>query len=205
MDLPFRRIFIALPVNDDAIIQSLTEVVDNLTKYRTFLKIVPPINYHITVKFFGQVESNIVESLIEAFMSFNKLNNNSPAAEGGGEKLNTVSYHIDKISAFSAKGNPSVIWAGLKCLEEPLAKISNSINELSLLFGFPVEKRKFMPHLTLARIKKNVKLPLELKNYLDSKIEIKSSSSVFNELILFESILKKTGPEYKKLGIINLI
>ncbi|MCL2155857.1 MAG: RNA 2',3'-cyclic phosphodiesterase, partial [Leptospirales bacterium] len=131
--------------------------------------------------------------------------NDFPAAFGGGEKLNTVSYHIDKISTFSAKSNPSVIWAGLKCSEEPLAKIINSINELSLLFGFPVEKRNFMPHLTLARIKKNVKLPLELKNYLDSKIELKSSSSAFNELILFESILKKTGPEYKKLGVINLI
>ncbi|MCL2156342.1 MAG: hypothetical protein FWH53_11820, partial [Leptospirales bacterium] len=93
MDSPFRRIFIALPVNDDAIIQSLTEVVDNLAKYRSFLKIVPSINYHITVKFFGQVESNIAESLTESFMSLNKLNNDCPAAEGGGIKLNMVHYN----------------------------------------------------------------------------------------------------------------
>ncbi|MCL1865732.1 MAG: RNA 2',3'-cyclic phosphodiesterase [Spirochaetes bacterium] len=191
MDNPFRRIFIALPVNDDVIIQSLSSVVDNLTKYRSILKIVSPINYHITVKFFGQVESNIVESLTESFLSLTQLN--------------MVNYNIDKISAFSTKGNPSVIWAGLKCSEEPLINIINSINELSLLFKFPVEKRKFIPHLTLARIKNNEKVPLELKNYLNSNIELKSFSSVFNELILFESILKKTGPEYKKLGVINLI
>jgi 2'-5' RNA ligase len=191
MDTPLHRTFIALPVNDDNVIQSLTEVVDNLAKYRSILKMVLPVNYHVTVKFFGQVESNIVESLTESFLSL--------------PKLNMVDYHIDKISAFSTKTNPSVIWAGLKCSGEPLAKIINSINELALSFGFSAEKRNFIPHLTLARIKKNVNVPLELKNYINSKIELKFSSAVFNELILFESVLKNTGPEYKKLGVINLI
>ena len=191
MDKAFHRIFIALPINDDEIIQSLTGVADNFAKYKSILKIVPPTNYHITVKFFGQVESSIVESLTKSFMSINQLN--------------AVNYHIDKIGTFSNKNNPSVIWAGLKCSEEPFAKIINSINELSLLFGFHPEKRNFVPHLTLARIKNNAKLPAELKNYLNSKIEVKFSSGQFNELILFESVLQKTGPEYKKLGVIKLI
>ena len=191
MDTDFHRIFIALPINDDKIIQSLGEVADNLAKFRSILKIVQPINYHITVKFFGQVKSDIAESLTKSFLSLNQLN--------------TVNYHIDKIGAFSNKGNPSVIWAGLKCADEPLAKIISSINELSLSFGFQPEKRNFIPHLTLARIKNNSKVPLELKDYLNSKIELKFSSSLFNELVLFESILHKTGPEYKKLGVINLI
>ena len=191
MDTAFHRIFIALPVNDDKIIQSLTDVADSLGVYRSILKIVPPVNYHITVKFFGQIESDIAESLKKSFMSLNQLN--------------MVDFHIDKISTFSNRNNPSVIWAGLKCSEKPLVKIINSINELSLSFGFPAEKRNFVPHLTLARIKNNAKVPVELKDYLNSKIELKFSSSLFNELILFESILKKTGPEYKKLGVINLI
>ena len=190
MNESFHRIFIALPVNDDKIIQSLTEITRNLSKYGSILKIVPTVNYHITVKFLGQIESNIAESLTQSFMSLTQLN--------------IIDYHIDKIGTFPTKGNPSVIWAGLKCSQTPLVKVINSINELSQSFGFPVEKKSFIPHLTLARIKNNVKIPLELKNYLNSEIELKFSSSMFNELILFESILKKTGPEYKRLGVVNL-
>ena len=89
MDKAFHRIFIALPINDDEIIQSLTGAADNFAKYKSILKIVPPINYHITVKFFGQVESSIVESLTKSFMSINQLN--------------AVNYHIDKIGPFQIK------------------------------------------------------------------------------------------------------
>ena len=69
--------------------------------------------------------------------------------------------------------------------------------------GFPEEGRKFVPHLTLGRVKFPARLGSikeELKKYEDKffgKVKVK-------EVILFQSILKPQGAEYIPLARINL-
>jgi len=140
MDLSPRRLFIALPVEDQDAVRSLDRFYQHLKKNESFLKIVPPGNFHITLKFFGSVEPGLADSITGAFLSL--------------EKLRKVEYKIEGAGAFPSVDRPSVIWAGLKCNETPLAEIFNSVEELALSFGFPPEKRKFVPHLTLARVKR---------------------------------------------------
>jgi len=191
MDTPARRLFIALPVEDEQAVQSLTEVFKNLKKFESLLKIVPADNFHITLKFFGSVEYGLADSLINAFLSLNQLKK--------------VEFNIEGIGAFPSAFDPSVIWAGLKCDEHPLYEIFQSVEVLAAAFGFPPEKRKFIPHLTLARVKREKKVPHELIKYIDKEKHSIFAASIFRELVLFESILKSTGAEYTKVGVINLI
>jgi len=76
---------------------------------------------------------------------------------------------------------------------------------LALSIGIAPENRKFIPHLTLARIKKEITIPSEFSLFLNKEKDSMFASSVFRELVLYESILKKAGPEYKKIGVIKLI
>ena len=66
-------------------------------------------------------------------------------------------------------------------------------------FGFPSEERKFLPHLTVGRIKL-----LENKQALQQIIETFHEQVlhefVVPEVIYYESILRKEGPEYIPLG-----
>jgi len=191
MESSARRLFIALPVDDETLLFTLMEKHVYLKKCESFLKVVPPENFHITLKFFGPVKPEIAASLAG---SFSKL-----------KQLNKVEYRIEGLGAFPSIDNPSVIWAGLKCDEKPLAGILQSVEGLASSFGFPSDKRKFIPHLTLARIKREKKVPADLKNFLLGEKLAFHGSSAFTELVLFESVLKRTGAEYKKIEVLNLI
>lgn len=190
MDKDFRRLFVALPVDYEQA-ENLAEIYKDLKKFESFLKIVETGNYHITVKFFGSVKSDITESLRNSFLKLNILKQ--------------VQYSIESIGAFPSKDKPSVIWTGLKCDEKPLNEIVAAVEGLGSDFGFPAEKRKFVPHLTLARVKKERKISPEFKNFLNTREPLSGKKSVFSELVLFESILKSTGAEYRKIEVIKLI
>ena len=183
--------FIALPVDDLQDVRPLKEVFENLKKYESLIKIVTPDNYHITLKFFGSVDPALADSISKAFASI--------------DKLKKVQYAIEGLGAFPSAAEPSVVWAGLKCDEEPLGKIFKAVEQFASSFGFPPEKRKFVPHLTLGRIKREKKASHEFKSYLIKEKNSLFTSSVFRELVLFESVLKNTGAEYKKIEVIKLV
>ena len=60
------RLFIALPVDDDAI-SSLQNADNELEKENSILKVVSPKNYHITLKFFGNCEEQLSQSIEKTF------------------------------------------------------------------------------------------------------------------------------------------
>ena len=191
MENQARRFFIALPVDDKDSIKSLTGIFKHLNEYKHFLKIVPPDNYHITLKFFGSVEPRPADALVKTFLSL--------------KNLKKTEYKVEGLGAFPTIDSPSVIWAGLKCDEIPLGEIFKSVENMASILGYPPEKRKFVPHLTLARIKREKEVPRELKQYLVKEKNTRFTTSVFEELVLFESILKSIGPEYKRIETISLI
>jgi 2'-5' RNA ligase len=190
MNTPSRRLFIALPIDDEQAVRSLDNVIKNLNKYHYLIKTVPADNFHITLKFFGSVDFTLADSIADSFLSLNSFKK--------------VEYTIKGIGAFPSVSDLSVIWAGLKCDEQPLGTISRSVETLASESGFPPEKRKFIPHLTLGRVKREKKVPQELKDYIVKERDSVFASSVFSELVLFESILKNTGAEYKKIGVLKL-
>lgn len=185
-----RRLFIALPVDDEDLVRSLVKICGHLKIYEPFLKIVPTENFHITIKFFGPVENRIADMITEKFLSIGRLSK--------------VGYRIEGVGAFPSAENPSVIWAGMKCEEKPLTEIVNPVESLASSLGFPPEKRKYVPHLTLARVKKEKAVPSDLKKFLAADSGKLFGSSAFKELVLYESVLKRTGAEYRKVEVIKL-
>jgi 2'-5' RNA ligase len=190
MDATLRRLFIALPVDDPNALDSLKNEIQYLEKFRPVLKIVPEDNFHITIKFLGQVEQDKADTLIESFRSLTGLKK--------------TEYRVEGTGAFPSPGNPSVIWAGMKCDNTNLDDIVKKVEQFASENGFPPEKKKFSPHLTLARTRREKKIPQELKEHISKGSSIVSGLSAFNELVLYESILKKNGPEYKKISVVQL-
>lgn len=191
MTIPSRRLFIALPVDDEITHRSLQKKILSLEKFSHILRIVSQDNFHITIKFFGSVETDIADNLIANFKLL--------------PGLKKIPFSLEGIGAFPSADHPSVIWAGVKCDENPLNEIVQTVELFASSNGFPAESRKFSPHLTLARIKKEKKVPAELKKFIKEERGASSELSVFKELVLFESVLKKTGPEYKKISVIQLV
>ena len=100
---------------------------------------IDPANLHITMKFFGEVSNEQVES-IEAAMS------------QVASQTTVFSIILGGFGAFPSIRSPSLIWLGigaspkLRCLKQDLER---ALAEC----GFESEMRRFHPHITLARAK----------------------------------------------------
>ena len=68
-------------------------------------------------------------------------------------------------------------------------KIEEKLQEEKISYHY--EEREFLPHINLARLKNTKDFP-EIKEELNWQV-------IFNELVLYESILKPSGAQYEKL------
>jgi RNA 2',3'-cyclic 3'-phosphodiesterase len=133
------------------------------------------MNLHLTLKFLGEISFEKMEETKERLKKIN---------------FNKFEVEICEIGFFD-KQDHGIVWLKLSNCGALQKEVDEALNEL-----YEKEKR-FMSHLTIARIKK-VK---EKKNFLESlkKIEIPKLFFIVDKFYLVQSKLKKEGPEYADL------
>ncbi|HSP87766.1 MAG TPA: RNA 2',3'-cyclic phosphodiesterase [Ignavibacteriaceae bacterium] len=174
------RLFIGLNIPKDIIDKIIfirNSVIPNPLDY----KWEAPEKLHLTIKFIGDVEQNLVEEIKNeiSFISGYKAFNCSLTKFGF--------FYSDKI--------PKILWMGLK-IDEEIFHLVNVLDKKLTKFNIPTEKRKFKPHLTIMRVKKklnesfinsfeNCKLP-ETDFIADSvsliKSELHTDSSIYTKI-----------------------
>ena len=185
-----KRLFIALPVDDEAALKSLSTFYSGLDRFGRELKTVERGNLHITLKFLGNVDGT---KSLEIAGSFPSL-----------AKREKISYILKGVGCFPSISSPSVIWAGVECDMLKMSSLFGDVESFCSSHGFEREKRKFIPHLTIARVRREKSISPGLKSCIKSFSEHLFAESVFDRLVLFESLLKKDGPEYEKLSEVIL-
>jgi 2'-5' RNA ligase len=175
------RLFIGIKCNDQKYLNVIqSELKELLAKSK--INWVDPANFHITLKFLGDVEDAMVNSLIAVLDDISK-------------KFQQVTLVPDKLGIFGSKSQPRVIWFGFR--EEPLlSKLNHTIEKSFMQFGFAPEEKKFTPHLTLGRVKKIIELN-NLEDYLSGPHQPVDQKFIANRFQLFNSALTHEGPEYQ--------
>lgn len=186
-----RRLFVGLPLEERVVIDSMGNMIKELSSFKKDLKVVKEENYHITLKFLGAVKEETAAKMAE---SFNKI-------EAG---TGPVPFQLKGLGSFSGSSGPSVIWAGIECDIKPLLELQKLIEYWSVSFGYEREKRRFTPHFTLARVKKYSIPDTGLKSLIADNRETIFGESVFKECHLYESFLSESGPRYEILSSIIL-
>lgn len=175
-----KRLFTAIDIPLDSDIKNKIGVLRNELE-RERIKWVEPHQYHITLQFLGDVDISLIDPLNKS------LENVSSLFQG-------FSMEIYEFGVFKNFRDPRILWIGFKPCRE-LNLLKDAIDEALIKFGFEKSDKKFSPHLTIARIKslrEKQKLE-ELAGSPDNKI---SQVVDVKEVILYESILKSSGPEY---------
>jgi 2'-5' RNA ligase len=172
-------------------IEPLNSIYRGLDKYANILKTVSPLNLHITMKFLGDVDEDKCLKMINAF---NIL-----------EGFERIDYTLKGLGCFPSLSAPSVIWAGIECDMKKISDVFSKAEEFCSSFGFEKETRRFVPHLTIARVRRGKDVPAGIKEFIKSNKEKVYGESVFNRLVLFESRLDKSGPEYTNLTEVGFI
>lgn len=95
---------------------------------------------HLTLKFLGEIEAERVEALARAATR--------TAAAGGKFELS-----LQETGAFPPRGNPRVLWLGLRDDTSRLAQLQERLEAECARENFPRETRAFRPHITIGRIR----------------------------------------------------
>ncbi|MBN1597943.1 MAG: RNA 2',3'-cyclic phosphodiesterase [Bacteroidales bacterium] len=173
------RLFIGIKMNHQ----------DIFKKYQQELQIILPEskinwtseeNFHITLKFLGDVKSYFVNSIK---MVLEHITGNCPAFE----------LISDRIGYFGKDSSPKVIWYGFK-ENQMISSLQNHIASSLERLGFDIEEKRFYPHITLARIKYLKELE-EFKEFITGN-KIRKIVMRVEDIQLYKSILTQSGPEY---------
>ncbi|MBQ9405055.1 MAG: RNA 2',3'-cyclic phosphodiesterase [Synergistaceae bacterium] len=174
------RLFVAVKLPGHA----ADELENFLSELRPLAKIkwVRREQFHITLKFIGEIESFRLEDVKAALEDI--------------KTFEPFTIELDYIGAFPNLNSPKVLWLSGDRGAYELAKIARLVND-SLYDEAEIEReaKKFRAHLTLARLKEPY-LPEELVRRLGTVPKLSWSCS---ELVLMKSVLTPKGPIYTQL------
>jgi len=135
-------------------------------------------NYHITLRFIGDIDNNQAEELAE--------NLNSDLGPCLNLELEAVGYF--------ASGQPKAVWAGVK-LSERLMALQAKQERLCQLADLAPERRKFTPHVTLARLRGRTSM-LEVENFVAQHANFRSRPFHVADVVLFSAKPSTGGGPY---------
>lgn len=156
------------------------------------LRWVPPVNYHITLRFLGWTRAEGIGAVRDALVA---------AAAGTGP----LTFRTTRLGAFPSLEKATTLWAGVEERERGggtgrLAQLAVRLEAACAGLGYRPERRAFHPHVTIGRLRearalREVVLPLAEQMFGDTSIDA---------ITLFESETKSTGSVYRELYKISL-
>jgi len=142
---------------------------------------VNPAAMHLTIKFFGETQTSIIPDIDKCLRM---------ATSG----FKAFELEIKNTGMFGSRYEPRVIWFGIED-GNALSKLFEAVTEQLKTIGILPDRQNFVPHLTIGRIK-DLRDKRNFQQVLERYREHYSGKQTIHELVLYESILRREGPEY---------
>ncbi|MBN1693336.1 MAG: RNA 2',3'-cyclic phosphodiesterase [Dehalococcoidales bacterium] len=157
------------------------------------VKWVEPGNIHLTLKFLGDVSTEIIGRITAVL---------EDAARG----THPFDIGVSGLGAFPALKRARVIWVGLTGELEKLEQLQKRIEAGLEPLGFPPEGRPFSPHLTIGRVRDYARPDdrLALGELIGGTILEQEYKIGVNAVHLIKSQLTREGPIYSKISAVTL-
>jgi 2'-5' RNA ligase len=139
-----------------------------------------PEKMHLTLKFLGDVGSDRLPNLAQRVAG--NLVGESP-----------FQVELAGLGAFPSTRAARVVWLGVSAGAAPLARLARKADAAAARLGVRRERRPYRAHLTLGRLRRPGRVPLERVAPPDPV------SFPVSEVVLFESRLSSTGSTYVPL------
>jgi 2'-5' RNA ligase len=183
------RMFVALSLSS-SILAGIGKLIRTLQPDCEEVRWVEPKSLHVTLKFLGDVPLNELPQLIRAVTQSTS-------------QTDSFDLTLQGLGVFPNREAPKTLWIGCREGSEELGQLAGSVDEGLIPLGFPKEPRKFSPHLTIGRIKKQAQ-GSSLSPILDDNQNRLFGSCSVSEVQIFSSELTRSGPLYDELAAIPL-
>jgi len=139
----------------------------------------PPENYHLTLRFIGEIDHGQLEDLHQMLARIS-----APA----------FALVLDGVGQFGSGARARALWAGIEpqpALEHLQAKVESAL----VRAGLPPGPRKFTPHVTLARL--SGAPPERVMRFLSQRSAFRTEPITIDHFGLYESRLGRGGSVYQ--------
>lgn len=182
------RLFVAFDFLD-AVREAIRELIAQLKPESRSARWVRPEGVHITLNFLGETDPAKLDSIRSALSAVH-----SPEP---------VEMRFRGLGFFPNERRPRVFWIGVEATPN-LAELAADVDRALAPLGFAPESRDFVPHLTLARFES----PKGAESLVRRAAELGSvefGSTRESQFYLFQSILKPSGAEYRRLETFTFV
>ncbi len=138
-------------------------------------------NFHITLTFIGEVDAQKAEDIDEALSSV---------------RTEKFSLRLKGTGSFAQGKYPKVLWIGVE-ENEVLFRLKEKIDRALESYGVEFEKRKYAPHVTLARL--NHVEEGKVAAFMQQHNLFSTEEFEVDEFFLYQSHLTKNGSVYEAL------
>ena len=175
------RSFVAIELSEEVTL-SLRACQDQLKEVAPHVSWVIPENLHLSLVFLGDVfveQSVLIGNLLDA------LCGDFPCFE----------LELSGIGFFGSERRPRVLWAGIAHLPRALMELQARVaGQMKRITAF-VEKRSYVPHVTIGRVRSNRNLD-GLTTALRSVKNTYHGRAAVHEIVLIKSTLAARGAQY---------
>lgn len=168
------RLFVALELP--------SEIRDRLAMLSTGIdgaRFVASENLHITLRFIGDVEEPVIDDIV------------APLARIRAEPFPVT---LTGAGHFESGRRVRAVWIGVE-KSRPLMELQERIEAAVARAGLPPEGRRFVPHITMARLR-NV-APGAIRGWLSNSTLFRAVPFQANRFVLFSSHLGREGSHYR--------
>jgi len=175
------RLFVALSLPDQ-VRERLAQVEDRLPGARWL----DEDSYHITLRFIGEVDGGLADDIAHELARL----------DGRGFELS-----LQGLGYFNEGPKARQLWAKVE-KTEPLSRLQQKVENALQRVGCKPERRRFTPHVTLARLKNtpvDMVAPFVLRHSL-----LRLGPFPVEDFVLFRSYLTGEGPIYRAEAVYPL-
>ncbi len=180
------RLFIAAEIPSSSF-EKIFEIRNEIFKNNNSVRWEPLNKLHLTLKFLGDTPAELIDSIENSLDEIAR-------------KSEPIRAFFTEIGLFYKNKKPAILWLGLK-ESENLTNLAENIDNACVKLGFQKEKRKFTPHITLARLKGKENFSL-INNFVNQKLPVEKFA--ITKINLFKSELRPSGSVYTILKSFNL-
>ena len=142
----------------------------------------PPPNLHLTLKFLGEIDAGTTPAIRDGLAAV--VRRHGPLRLG-----------LRDLVALPDREAPTVLAVGVSEGHEALAALARDVDEVCFELGFPREKRPFLGHVTLARVKHRAGALAEI-----NAPRIDAGVGTAHDVVLYRSDLTRAGAEHHSLS-----
>ncbi|QEG02494.1 2'-5'-RNA ligase [Stieleria maiorica] len=185
------RSFISIPV-PPAVTAAAGKIMKRLKPLDSGFKWVPIDNFHLTLKFLGEVDNVEIPDVCKAIRRVT-------------DPIEPFELRFAGTGGFPNAEKPRILYVGVDDPTGNLVRLVAGLEKQLAELGFKPEPRDYTPHLTLGRTRSNSRRAgEELVAAMSDLADTQLGEMVVDEVHLMASFLDKAGPTYQVMDTIEL-